>query len=67
MSERARIIAEARRIRAEIEQLFTDAVSWNDNVRRPGELPIDPDDPVGQLRHIADGLDRMLAAEGRKP
>jgi hypothetical protein len=61
--ERTAIIARARAMRAEIQQLFDDAAHWN-SVHTPwkGE-PIDPD-PGRQLRRIAEGIDRMLAKEG---
>lgn len=62
--DRQRIIARAVVQRAEIEQIFTDIASWNDNstARQQGAEAIDPD-PDGSLRRLADGLDRMLAAE----
>ena len=56
----AHYIARTKKLRAEIEQLFTDAASWNDNVRKADEEPIDPD-PHGELRRIADSIDRWLA------
>lgn len=64
--ERQLIIDRARRLRHDIEQIFTDCASWNDNSvsRRNGAASIDPD-PDGQLRRMADGLDRMLAAEAK--
>ena len=55
-----RIIARAKRLKAEIEQIFTDAAWWNDNGRHPHEDQIDPD-PDGLLRRLVDGIDRMLA------
>lgn len=62
--EYQRIIANARRLRAEIDQIFTDVASWNDNskARKDGCEPIDPD-PDGKLRKLADGIDEMLARE----
>ena len=61
-NERAAIIARARNTRAEIAQIFADADHWNRlHVPWKGK-PIDPD-PDGQLKRIADGLDRMLEAE----
>ena len=42
-SERKELIARARRIRQEIKQIFIDAEHWNNFVRSPFELPIDPD------------------------
>ncbi len=59
---RVLIIRRAMKLRVEIEQIFTDAASWNDNARQPGDEPIDAD-PDGKLRRIADGLDRMLERE----
>ena len=59
---RAAIVDKARNIREGIAQIFADAEHWNRvNVPWKG-LAIDPD-PDGQLRSIADGIDRMLAAE----
>ena len=62
------MVRRTRRLRAEIEMIFTTAASWNDNskARQQGAAPIDPD-PDGQMRRIADGLDRTLAAEGDGP
>ena len=62
--ERSSIIARAVAMRAEIQQLFDDAAHWN-RVHAPWKgKPIDPD-PDGQLRRIADGIDRMLAREAK--
>lgn len=62
--DRQRIIARAIVQRAEIEQIFVDIDSWNKNstARKNGADAIDPD-PDGKLRRMADGLDRMIAAE----
>lgn len=60
--KRARILARARVLLEDIEQIFTDCDSWNDNARPPGEPRVDPD-PGGMLRRTADGLYRMLSAE----
>ncbi len=60
-SERKELIARARRIRQEIKQIFIDAEHWNNFVRSPFELPIDPDSD-GELARWAKALDRMLAA-----
>lgn len=70
-SERQRLllVARARKLRADIEQIFTDAASWNDNsrARKNGAAPINPD-PDGSLRRMAEGLDKTLAAEAsRRP
>ena len=60
--KRADIISRARKLRAEIAQTFADAAHWNSiNVPHKGPA-IDPD-PDGELRRIADGLDKMLAGE----
>lgn len=64
-SGRDRLIHRSIKLRAEIEQIFTDCASWNDNARKPHEEPIDPD-PDGQLRRIADALDRTLASESQR-
>jgi hypothetical protein len=42
------LLKENLRIQLEIEQQFIDANSWNRNVRKKGEQPIDPD-PDGEL------------------
>ena len=64
--ERADIIRRARMLLAEIEQVFVDVASWNDNAqaRKEGCDPIDPD-PDGELGRMRDGLMRLLAAEDR--
>lgn len=60
--ERADLIARAVKQRAKIQQIFDDAAHWNRrNVPWKGK-PIDPD-PDGQLKRIADGIDRMIARE----
>lgn len=46
MKERKSLIElriENLRIRTNIEQMYIDAISWNENVRKPGEAMIDPD------------------------
>lgn len=59
----AALIARAKKMRAGIQQIFDDAAHWN-SVHTPWKgAPIDPD-PDGELRRIADGIDRMLAADG---
>jgi len=64
--ERAAIVSRARQMRREIAQIFDDAEHWN-RVHVPWKgKPIDPD-PDGKLQRIADGLDRMLAAEDSRP
>jgi hypothetical protein len=59
---REQIVADARRQRDEIAQIFTDVASWNQNVRKADEAEIDPD-PDGLLKELKEGLDRFLAAE----
>lgn len=54
------VVAEARRQRREIAQLFMDVAHWNGT--HPGEPPIDPD-PDGQLRRIDDVLGKFLSTE----
>ena len=56
--EREQVIANMRKHRREIEEVFTAAENWN--AANPDQEPIDPD-PSGVLRRIADGLDRVLA------
>lgn len=62
---RQRLIDRAMHIRVEIEQIFIDCASWNDNARKPDEELIDSD-ADGKLRRMADGLDRMLVAEAER-
>lgn len=64
-SGRRRMLARAMRIRVEIEQIFTDCASWNDNARKPEDEPINCDED-GTLRRMADGLDRMLESEAHR-
>lgn len=59
---RSEIVAEAKRIREEIADIFAVAEHWNTCVRKPDEDVIDPD-PEGQLARMAKGLDAMLARE----
>lgn len=65
--KRGLTIKHARSLLAEIDQIFTDAASWNDNseARKNGAPPIDPD-PDGQLRKIREGLVGVLAAENER-
>lgn len=62
---RDRLLARGMRLRLEIEQTFIDTAHWNDQVRRPDEDPIDPD-PDGQLRKLAETLDRQFAQESAR-
>lgn len=57
-AERAHIMARGRRLRAEIEVIFTTCDHWNR--LHPDEEPVDPD-PDGSLRRIAEALDRQFA------
>jgi hypothetical protein len=59
---RSELLAQARRIRREIKQIFSDAEYWNMNTRKPHEEVINPD-PNGQLKRIANNLDAMLKNE----
>ena len=65
-SGRAEIVSRARQMRRNIAQIFDDAAHWNSQHVPWKGKPIDPD-PDGQLRRIADGLDRMLTAEDARP
>lgn len=51
-------------MRHQIEQMFIDCASWNENsiARKNGSDRVDPD-PDGSMRRLADGLDRMLAED----
>lgn len=63
MVERAELIERAKKLRAEIEQIFIDTQHWNSR-NAPWKGPaIDPD-PDGELRRLADGLDQTIAAAG---
>lgn len=53
--ELADLLARAKRNQAEIEQLFKDCASWNQNVRQPDE-PIILADPDGKLREVWDQM-----------
>jgi hypothetical protein len=61
-----RIIANARTLRANVEQILTDCAWWNENARRPTEAPIDPD-PDGELHRMRDRLDVWLAFVAKRP
>lgn len=64
MKTRDDIIQDAKRIKAEVEQVFMDAASWNDysTARKRGCAPIDPD-PYGELRRLLTAIDAFLAAD----
>lgn len=49
----------ARRIKAEVEQIFRDAAYWNQYVRAPDQEPIDPD-PDGALLSLIAYCDGIL-------
>ena len=61
----ADLIARARKIRADIAQLFAEAGHWN-RVNVPWKGPAINPDPDGQLKRLAVGLDQLLVVE-RKP
>lgn len=58
--ERRRILRKYKRLRAEVQQIFTDAESWNEFARKPDEEPIDPD-PFGELKRLLSAIDELLA------
>jgi hypothetical protein len=62
--ERERILNNARKLRAHIEQIFVDAASWNEHstARKNGADAINPD-PFGEMRRLADAIDKMLAED----
>lgn len=64
MKTRLQIVNEAKRIRAECLQIFTDAEHWNTSVRKHHEKIIDPD-PDGFLKRTIERIDSMLANEIR--
>ena len=57
---RAMLVNAARRIRANIEQVFSTAAHWNRS--HPEEQPIDVD-PDGEMRRITDEIDTFLLRE----
>jgi hypothetical protein len=59
---RASLVQRWMSLRVEVEQIFTDCASRNDNARGPHEEEIDCD-PDGKLRRIADDIDRLLSKE----
>lgn len=56
---RQKLLDEAKRQTANLTQYFNDVAHWNDCVRKPDELPIDPD-PDGKMAKIKTALDRMI-------
>jgi len=65
--ERQAFVQRMRELRMDIEQIFIDAASWNENstARKNGAEAINPD-PDGELRRMADGLDRSIAREEKR-
>lgn len=59
MTERERILAEAKRIKREIEIDLNTIAYWNAHVRRPDEAPIEPD-PNGTMRSCLAYCDGIL-------
>jgi len=57
--QRAAILEHLRDMRREVEQIFTDAASWNENARAPGEPAVDPD-PCGDMRRLLASIDDIL-------
>ena len=55
--DKAYILTEAKRILAEIKQIFLDVEHWNNT--HPDEKPIDPD-PDGFLHHMAEIIEGVL-------
>lgn len=64
--QRLRLIARMLEQRAEVEQQLIDVAYWNNQARRPGESPIDPD-PECTLRGAIAHLDSLLKSEGLDP
>ena len=57
--DKAGIIARAKHIVSEIDQMFRDAEYWNS--RNPNEPPIDAD-PDGTLRQLRVNLEAMIGS-----
>lgn len=64
-AERARIVAKAAKIRADVAQQFTDAASWNRNSPHAAISPLtfEQIDPGGKMRRLAAELDALLQEE----
>jgi len=60
------ILDRAAKLRAEIEKLFADIVAWNDHRLKDWQSEIDPD-PDGNLKRIADSLERLVAQDAPPP
>ena len=58
--QRGMIVANFRRLRADIERIFLDVDHWNRT--HPDEDPVDPD-PDETLQKMADEIDTLLLAE----
>lgn len=59
---RNEIVEGVRRLRDKSRQIIIDCESWNDNVRRTDEEPIDPD-PDNRLARVISACDAFLAAD----
>jgi hypothetical protein len=60
---RQQLIDEAKRLSAELGQIFLDVEHWNRI--HPEETPIDPD-PEGELGRMKKSLDRGIERESRR-
>lgn len=59
-----RLVKTAQKMNRNIEQIFIDCASWNENARKPDMTPIDPD-PDGRLRKAQKML-RDFVAEAQR-
>lgn len=59
MKTRSQIIDGLRRLRRDVQLDINSIESWNENVRKPDEEPIDPD-PFGDLRRLIACIDNVL-------
>lgn len=62
LMDRESFFRRAKRIKADIEQMFLDCDHWNRHVRVKSEDPIDPD-PDGALQSALAYLDGVLNGE----
>lgn len=62
MTRRELFVFRMRKLKEEIEQIFTDAEYWNSRVRKAGEPKIDPD-PDGELGRMLKSITASLAKE----
>lgn len=60
--ERARLIREAHRMKAEIIQLFRDTAYYNKHVLPPGREPVEAD-PDGEMKHWLEFHNRTIMGE----